>query len=45
MTLNCFIVLYFSPNFMSKSIALSLLAQGQTGEQILQILNTIAEQM
>jgi hypothetical protein len=30
---------------MSKSIALSLLAQGQTGEQILQILNTIAEQM
>jgi hypothetical protein len=30
---------------MSRSIALSLLAQGQTGEQILQILNTIAEQM
>jgi hypothetical protein len=30
---------------MSKSIALSLLAQGQTGEQILEILNTIAEQM
>jgi hypothetical protein len=30
---------------MSKSIALSLLAQGQTGEQILEILNNIAEQM
>jgi hypothetical protein len=30
---------------MSRSIALSLLAQGQTGEQILEILNTIAEQM
>jgi hypothetical protein len=33
----------FSLNTMTKTVALSLLAQGNTGEQILQILDSLVE--
>jgi hypothetical protein len=38
---NCF----FSFYIMTKTLALTLLAQGNTGEQILQILDTLVEDM
>jgi hypothetical protein len=45
MTLNCFIYpLTFFFLIMSKSVMISLLKQGQTGDEILSILDTLIEE-
>jgi hypothetical protein len=44
MTLNCSTVPYFFFLIMSKSMMLSLLRQGSTGDEILSILDTLTEE-